>query len=282
MRSIQAATTQARQQASALMSGEAVGRPADASLASTLGRRRVTRRDFLSLAVTSLLLAGCQKEQIVYVSAPTPTPAPPVPATAVPQPEPTPASKPEAKPAVAATPVQGPIQLPVPVVAGPGAAVSAQSQVIPPLQLRPHPYTNRLQPPDRLQIPSIGLDSKVVPVGTKTDAQGRVLWETAPFAVGHHKGSALPGESGNVVLSGHISSPREGAIFTKLPKVEPGDGIVLSTADRQYLYVVVETKVVTPDAVEVLDPTDEAIVTMLTCVPDGIYAHRLVVRAEAV
>ena len=44
--------------------------------------------------------------------------------------------------------------------------------------------------------------------------------------------------------------------------------------------MVTETKVVTPDAVEVMDPTDEAIVTMLTCVPDGIYSHRLVVRAE--
>jgi sortase A len=139
-----------------------------------------------------------------------------------------------------------------------------------------------LQPPDRLQIPSIGLDTKVVPIGTKTDAQGHFLWETAAFAVGYHKGTALPGDVGNVVLSGHISSPHEGNVFTKLPKVEPGDGIVVSTAERQFLYVVTETKVVTPDAVEVLDPTDEAIVTMLTCVPDGIYSHRLVVRAEAV
>jgi LPXTG-site transpeptidase (sortase) family protein len=148
--------------------------------------------------------------------------------------------------------------------------------------MRPHPYTNRLQPPERVQIPSIGLDAKVVQIGTKTDAQGHLLWETAAFAVGYHKGSALPGDNGNVVLSGHISSPHEGNVFNKLPKIEPGDGIVVSTADRQYLYVVAETRVVTPDAVEVLDPTDHAILTMLTCVPDGVYSHRLVVRAEAV
>jgi sortase A len=160
--------------------------------------------------------------------------------------------------------------------------VSPQAQILPALQMRPHPYTNRLQPPERLQIPSIDLDTKVVPIGTKTDAQGHLLWETAAFAVGHHKGTALPGDTGNVVLSGHISSPREGNVFNKLPKVEVGDGVVVGTADRQYLYVVVETKVVTPDAVEVLDPTDQAILTMLTCVPDGIYSHRLVVRAEAV
>jgi sortase A len=257
--------------------------------------RRVGRRAFLGLALAGLVLASCRKEQVIYVAAPTPTaePAPPptLPSSgqagqaAAPKPESKPEPKPEARPAAnpAAKPTaQGPIPLPVPVVSGPVAAVSAQSQVIPPLQPRSRPYVNRLQPPERLQIPGIDLDAKIVPVGTKTDDQGRILWETAAFAVGYHKGSGLPGESGNIVLSGHISSPREGAIFNKLPKVEPGDGVVLSTPDRQYLYVVVETKVVTPDAVEVLDSSDQAILTMITCVPDGIYSHRLVVRAEAV
>lgn len=170
----------------------------------------------------------------------------------------------------------------MPIVAAPGPAVAAQSQVIPPLQPRTRPYANRLQMPDRLQIPGIDLDTKVVPITTKTDDRGRLVWETAAFAVGYHQGSGLPGENGNIVLSGHISSPREGAVFNKLPKVAPGDGIIVSTADRQFLYVVAETMVVTPDAVEVLEPTDRAIVTMITCVPDGVYSHRLIVRAEAV
>ena len=47
------------------------------------------------------------------------------------------------------------------------------------------------------------------------------------------------------MLSGHISSPHEGNVFNNLPKVEPGDGVVVSTADRQYLYVIAETRVVT-------------------------------------
>lgn len=248
-----------------------------AARSSLPGRQRVSRRAFLGLALAGLALAGCQKQQVVYVAAPTPVPeAPPAPAaapTAAPRPEPKPESKPSA---------QSPIQLPMPVAAGPDPALAAQSQVIPPLRPRTRPYTNRLQAPDRLQIPSIDLDSKVVPVGTKTDDRGHILWETAAFAVGHHKGSGLPGENGNVVLSGHISSPREGAVFNKLPKVEEGDGIIVSTSDRQFLYVVVERKTVTPDAVDVLDPTDQAMVTMITCVPDGVYSHRLIVRAEAV
>jgi sortase A len=235
--------------------------------------QRLGRRAFLALAASGLLLAGCQKkEEIVYVDSSVPT--------ATPLPPPAPTLSPTAPPAPAQG--QGPIALapPVPIVPVPGLA--AQAQVIPPLQMRNHAYTTWLQPPDRLQIPSIDLDTKVVPITTKVDQRGAVIWETAAFAVGYHRGSGLPGENGNVVLSGHISSPREGAVFNKLPKVKPGDGIIVSTPDRQYLYVVAETKTVTPDTVEVLDPTDHAILTMITCVPDGVYSHRLVVRAEAV
>lgn len=249
------------------------------------GRRHVSRRAFLALAVAGLLTAACQKEQIVYISPPDPTPPPRSEPAAAPKPEaptPAPAAKPAAPPAAPPSARQGPIDLPIPMVSGPAAALAAQSQVIPPLRTRSRPYTNRLQPPEHLQIPSVGVDAKVVPVGTKTDDKGRVLWETAAFAVGHHKGSGMPGESGNVVLSGHISSPREGAVFNKLPQVKAGDGIIISTAERQFLYIVTDTKVVTPDAVEVLDPTDHAMVTMITCVPDGVYSHRLVVKAEAV
>lgn len=268
---------EARQHVPALTAADAVGLLPGARSVTRPGQRRLSRRALLSVALSAVLLAACKKEEIVYVERPTPVPAPPTPVP----PPPTPAPKPEAKPAVP-TPNQGPIQLPIAVPAGPAGAMAAQSQVIPALQLRSRPYTNRLQTPERLQIPSIDLDAKVVTVGTKTDPQGHLLWETAAFAVGHHKGSALPGENGNMVLSGHISSPREGAVFNKLPNVKAGDGIVVGTAERQFLYVVAETKVVTPDAVEVLDPTDHAIVTLLTCVPDGVYSHRLVVRAEAV
>ena len=199
-----------------------------------------------------------------------PTPAP----TAAPKPQPTPVTAAPAQPPVA----QGPIGLPVAV----GGAGIQQNRVIPALQPRSRPYTNRAVAPDHLVIPRIELDSKIVQIGTKLDDKGALIWETAAFAVGYHRGTGLPGEPGNVVLSGHISSPREGAVFNKLPKLAPGDGVVLTAGERQYLYVVRELKTVTPDAVEVIDPTDRAIVTLITCVPDGVYSHRLIVQAEAV
>jgi LPXTG-site transpeptidase (sortase) family protein len=137
-------------------------------------------------------------------------------------------------------------------------------------------------PAKRLIIPTIGLDSKVIQLGTKLDKYGQIAWETAPFAIGQHKGLAGPGQNGNMVLSGHISSPNEGAVFHHLPDLKVGEGVIVATDERQYLYRVEEIKTVTPDQVSVLDQTPDPSATLITCVPDGIYSHRLVVTARLV
>jgi LPXTG-site transpeptidase (sortase) family protein len=137
-------------------------------------------------------------------------------------------------------------------------------------------------PARRVIIPTLGLDSKVIQLGTKLDRRGEIAWETAPFAIGQHKGMAGPGQNGNMVLSGHISSPNEGGIFHRLPDLKVGEGVIVGTEERQYLYRVVDVKTVTPDQVSVLDQTPDPTVTLITCVPDGIYSHRLVVTARLV
>ncbi len=134
--------------------------------------------------------------------------------------------------------------------------------------------------PVRLVMPSIGLDSKVVTVETVYDRQGRLVWQTADHAVGYHLGTGLPGGPGNVVLSGHVSHPTEGSVFKRLPEVRVGDGIILFTLGDVYLYQVVETKVVLPSETSVMDPTPDETLTLITCVPDGVYSHRLIVVAK--
>lgn len=134
--------------------------------------------------------------------------------------------------------------------------------------------------PTRLVIPSIGLDSKVVAVETVYDRQGRLVWQTANHAVGYHLGTGFPGEPGNIVLSGHISHPTEGSVFKRLPDVKVGDGIILFTLGDAYLYQVVDTKVVLPSETSVMDPTSDETLTLITCVPDGVYSHRLIVVAK--
>jgi len=170
---------------------------------------------------------------------------------------------------------------PLPAV-GPSDPLDAQAHVIPPLLPRSAAFATRTLPPERVTIPSIALESRVVPIGTHNDRSGALAWETAPFAVGHHRGSANPGEAGNVVLSGHISSPSEGAVFQRLPQVKLGDSIVITTAQQSVLYRVWDVRVVVPSATELIEPTTVASATLVTCYPDLVYSHRLVVRAHAV
>ena len=59
-------------------------------------------------------------------------------------------------------------------------------------------------------------------------------------------------------------------------------GIVLATAQQHYLYRVRDRQIVAPNAVEFTDDTPRPIITLITCYPDGVYSHRLIVRAEAV
>ena len=245
---------------------------------ATLNRRR-----FMLLSAVALLGAACSSTEaaglrgngtILY---PREAETPPTPVPAL---EPTPATRP------IPTLVPVPTAAPEPIVASDAlptltaGSTDAEMHVVPVLSGKP-PIAAAL-PARRLVIPTLGLDSKVIQLGTKLDRRGQLAWETAPFAVGQHKGLAGPGQNGNMVLSGHISSPNEGAVFHHLPDLKVGEGVIVGTEERQYLYRVVDVKTVTPDEVSVLDQTPDPTVTLITCVPDGVYSHRLVVTARLV
>jgi LPXTG-site transpeptidase (sortase) family protein len=194
--------------------------------------------------------------------------------------EPTPIRLPVPTLVALPTPVPEPIVAPDALPAPVGGATDAEMHVVPVPSGKP-PIAAAL-PAKRIVIPTIGLDSKVIQLGTRLDRRGQIAWETAPFAVGQHKGLAGPGQNGNMVLSGHISSPAEGAVFHSLPELKVGEGVIVATDERQYLYRVTDVKTVTPDQVSVLDQTPDPTATLITCVPDGIYSHRLVVTARLV
>lgn len=152
------------------------------------------------------------------------------------------------------------------------------------------PRTLEVAPPAvRIQIPAIAVDSKVVEVGTVWK-DGVLEWETAKWAVGHHKGTANPGELGNMVMSGHISSPllREGEVFKRLPEIpkllDAGQAvdIIISTDKTKYLYRVVGWDLVKPEAFDVFAQTAEPTVTLITCYPDYSYWDRLIIKSRLV
>jgi len=126
--------------------------------------------------------------------------------------------------------------------------------------------------PTRLRIPVMFLDSPVDEV--KVDFG---QWQVSPMDIGHHEGSGNPGQVGNVVLAGHrdINS----ALFRDLDRLKPGDDVYVSNELGEYHYIVRESMVVTPDQTEVMDPTTDRRVTLITCTPIAIDTQRLIVVA---
>jgi sortase A len=95
--------------------------------------------------------------------------------------------------------------------------------------------------------------------------------------VGWIEGTASLHETGNVGIAGH----RDG-YFRPLKDIAVGDRIELETLQGRRNFRVAETFIVEPDAVEVLGPTDESVVTLVTCYPFYFVGHapqRFIVRA---
>lgn len=139
--------------------------------------------------------------------------------------------------------------------------------------------TRRVLTPERLVIPSIGVDTQIFP---SPIVQGE--WQVPRFVAGHLEGTARPGEGSNVALAGHLQSLRNGNVFADLEKLRPGDEVLLSAEGQQLRYVVRESRLVAPTDVSVVAPTPEERLTLITCAGDwdwlrGEYSHRLVVVA---
>lgn len=123
----------------------------------------------------------------------------------------------------------------------------------------------------RIVIPSIGVDSAVVEGDT---------WEDLKKGVGHHKGTAHPGERGNAVYSGH--NDVFGEVFRRLEEIKPGDLITMYAGANLYRYEVKRVRIVSPKEVSVMAPTNDATLTLITCYPYRVDTHRLVVIAKLV
>jgi LPXTG-site transpeptidase (sortase) family protein len=120
-----------------------------------------------------------------------------------------------------------------------------------------------------LEIPRLGLSSVVLEGDNDT---------TLLLGVGHLSDTPLPWLGGNSVFAAHRDT-----FFRPLAGIRRNDVIRFSTADAEFEYVVKETRIVEPTAVEVLDPTTEATLTLITCYPFdfiGSAPQRFIVRAE--
>lgn len=123
----------------------------------------------------------------------------------------------------------------------------------------------------RLLIPAVNLNVMVL--------EGTDPW-TLNRAVGHIEGTALPGRTGNVGISAH----RDG-YFLNLGSIGPGDEISIVTTENTYTYAVQSTQIVNPENVKVLSPSDQPVLTLVTCFPFyfvGDAPQRFIVKAQLV
>jgi sortase A len=123
----------------------------------------------------------------------------------------------------------------------------------------------------RIQIAKIGVDKPIV--------QGDD-WDQLKKGVGQHPGTAIPGQQGNLVLSAH--NDIFGEIFRHLDRLVAGDEFIVSTERTAYTYVIREIRIVEPTAVEVMEPTEHASATLISCYPYQINTQRIVVVADLV
>lgn len=139
------------------------------------------------------------------------------------------------------------------------------------------PLVNAYKPPPiptpgpeqakRIVIPAIGVDHPVV--------EGDI-YEQLKKGVGHHIGSADPGETGNLVLTAH--NDIYGEIFRRLDELEVGDEITVYTLSQRFTYIVQSTRVVEKDEVSVLAPSRNPTVTLISCYPYLLDTQRIIIK----
>ena len=147
--------------------------------------------------------------------------------------------------------------------------------------------------PSRVMIPSIDLDSAVIPVGVKPliiNGQTYGTWEVAKNEVGWHNLSATLGQVGNTVLAGHSNA--RARIFQNLRYISLGDEIIVQSgsAGEAHRYIVTEKFLVQEVGVsldtriknaQLIAPTQDERLTLVTCARPGA-THRLIVVARPV
>jgi LPXTG-site transpeptidase (sortase) family protein len=126
--------------------------------------------------------------------------------------------------------------------------------------------------PFKILIPKIGIEW-VVHEGTSVASLKR--------GPGHYVGTALPGEVGLCVISGHRTT--YGAPFNKIDKLEIGDEIILQTAKNEnFKYIVTGKTEVKPNDTSVLQQTNYPSLALTTCTPKFYATRRLIVFANMV
>ncbi|MDP3954235.1 MAG: class D sortase [bacterium] len=165
------------------------------------------------------------------------------------------------------------------------SAITINDQfVVPGQEIAPTPASNTATPvPDyelkninnRLSIPQIGINMPIfLSDSVRTLAKGGWMFPH----------TSTPDKGGNTVIFGHRFKflPPIGNTFYNLDKLTVGEEFELSWQGATYRYRVIESKVVEPTDLSVLNPTDSPRLTLITCSPLFTSKQRLIIIAERI
>ena len=123
----------------------------------------------------------------------------------------------------------------------------------------------------RVIVPKINLDAIVVEGASRKDLSD---------GPGHMKQTAMPGEVGNAVITGHRDT-----FFRHIYELVKGDQIQIRRNGRVFTYQVTGKRIVMPEDLSVIKPTADPQLTLITCYPTyyiGPAPKRLVVFSRLV
>ncbi|HKY78164.1 MAG TPA: class E sortase, partial [Acidimicrobiia bacterium] len=143
----------------------------------------------------------------------------------------------------------------------------------------PAPRTRPSAPPadERAKVPIVKIGEIRIPkIGLVHPIYEGVTLTVVDRGPGHWPGSALPGQLGNSVFAGHRVTHSHP--FRNVDKLVPGDEIIFVMPNGKFTYKMTKQEIVKPTDTWIVNPTQDATLTLFACHPPGSAAKRIVIR----
>jgi sortase A len=144
-----------------------------------------------------------------------------------------------------------------------------------------------IYPTFTLSIPQLTIDKALVTTDVISDNED-IYQPVLLKSLAHYKGTAYPGEPGNVVVYGHSILPafynpkNYLSIFSKLDTLSAKDTVTVTWGRNAYTYAIEGMEVVKPSDTRVLQYNNGKTLTLITCAPPGFTTNRLLVFTRLV
>lgn len=159
---------------------------------------------------------------------------------------------------------------------------SSSNNVETPLKLPKLEKIIQYEKPNSVVIEKISLIAPLIFSQGKTQKEIEADLNNGAVA---YPGSVLPGEIGNLFITGHSSvypwnHSAFGKVFAALDKLETGDRVIVYYDKHKFEYKIANKYIAKPQDVRLVHPENEAKITLFTCWPIGTNLKRLVLEGS--